>query len=93
MTETWRDYSVEEENEKADKALGVEFTNDLRLLLEKYKVEMVIEPCSFSFPKKASGRTDNCINFYSPSKYTNGERVKANLDVYFTGIIAASDLT
>jgi hypothetical protein len=85
MTETWRDYSVEEENEKADKALGVEFTNDLRLLLEKYGAALHVEE------NIKTGKGE--VSFYSPSRYVDNERTKANLDVCFSDNTASYDLT
>jgi len=87
MTETWRDYNraFGEENEKADKALGGEFTNDLRSLLEKYGATLHID--------ENPQHTKREVNFYSPSRYVDGERTKANLDVTFPENTASYDLT
>jgi hypothetical protein len=85
MTESWRDTSVEDANEKADKALGVEFTNDLRILLEKYGAAIHIA----ENPRTQKEE----VNFYSPSRYVDGERTKANLDVTFPDNTAPYDLT
>jgi|19_taG_2_1085344.scaffolds.fasta_scaffold01209_12 hypothetical protein len=85
MTDFRRDAEIQIANAKADKALGAAFKKDLGLLLEKYKAEMSLE---------IDYRTDSAeINFYSPSKYEDGERVKANLDIDFTERTSGYDLT
>lgn len=85
MTDSWRDSDVEDTNEKADKALGAAFKKDLGVLLEKYKAEITVEIDCITDASE--------INFYSPSRYVDGERVKANLDVSLSERTDALDLT